>query len=193
MNVFKAPSYRTYTLRDEGVVMHWMDKSRVRTTLIYPDIIYSVYAKEDTIIGTDDYKAKYSYIGATEELFTVDPKSVVNAKYYTDEFLNACYFPKDNSTAYMNAKRSANCLVYSNKVVIPTIQCLVRIFCDRHFIDSIDSRFHISNWFDDLPVPFAWSSTKMDWYYMWCVSCSGSVGGIGKSDLQGAVIPIKEL
>lgn len=192
MNIFKAPSYRTYTIVDEGVIMHWMD-NRPRRTLIHPRVRYSIYAKQQTVVNTPDYLYKYSYIGATEKLFTIDPKSVVNARFYTDEFLNTCYFPRDRNSGYKNAQQGSNCVVYTEPVVIPNIQCLIRIFCDRDFIDSIDSRFHFSPWFSDLSLPFAWSSTKMDWYYMWCVSLTGSVCGMGKADLPGAVISIKEL
>ena len=64
---------------------------------------------------------------------------------------------------------------------------------NEHFIDSIDPRFHLSDWFCHNSIPFVWSSTQMDWYYMWGITSTGMVCGMGKSDNLGVVIPIVEL
>lgn len=188
-----APSYREYEVVTDGVIMNWQYQGYRRRTLIFPTTFTSIYAKENVQLDGPSHAGRYGYIGSTKDCEFVDPRSVVNAKYYTDCFLDNCLSPQDGFSAYCNRTNHQSIIYTKTEWVIPTIECLIRIYCDRQFIDSIDSRFHLSNWFDNNSIPFVWSSSQMDWYYMWVINSSGCVCGMGKADNEGGVIPIAEI
>ena len=164
----------------------------------------SIYCRYNQYNNISCYKDGYYYLGATENNRWIDPNIVSNADGFTDQFLDSSLLPtlapsstetkqsllKDKSIDQVSAILKCN-----NFHSIPTINQLARIYCDREIIDSLDksNQFRLTDWFDNLVVPFAWSCTQNDWYYNWCILSSGLVGGSGKCDVEGGVIPIIEM
>ena len=189
----QAPSYRTYEVKEKGIIMTWYDRQRPKHTLIYPYIITSIYAGRNTQFDTPCYKQMTTYLWSSETVPLPDPQLISDCAYFTDNYLDSRLFVKDDNSSLVNARAHKSCVYQNKDFFVPTIQCLARIFCDRHFIDSVDPRYHLSDWFSNNPIPFVWSSTQMDWYYMWGITSTGMVCGMGKCDNLGIVIPIVEL
>ena len=191
----QALSYREYEVKENGIIMTWYDREKLQPnrTLIRPYTITSIYAKENVQFDTPCYKQMVGYLSASTDMILPDPQTVTDCAYFTDKYLDSRLFAKDDNSSFVNARLHKSCVYQNKDFFIPTIQCLARIFCDRVFIDSIDPRFHLSDWFKHNPIPFVWSSTQMDWYYMWGITSTGMVCGMGKCDNLGVVIPIVEL
>lgn len=220
MNKVTALSGRQYYRNDcnNGTVMCWYDRSNYKETLILDAKFrsYKIWSKRNETLLNCGIKDRYGYISSDISNEITNPQlsnQNIISQIATDQYLDSRLFPKDNNSSNHNTNviidkdsDSFDCSAgYCRSVDcdLPNIQTLVRIFCDGPIIDSLDPTIieysdrslTVTNngWMSNGTIPFAWSSTEYDNYYAWIVSYTGLVGTVGKSDLVGGVIPIKEL
>lgn len=215
MKIIYAPSGRSYYRTMDGTVMRWRCKGIYKETLIL-DAKYRMYGFwSDNCINTPGLvssKEGYGYIKSDYiNQFTnpIDSRQNNICAYATDEYLDGRMFFHDPNSSFYNTKKiseaynkSAADVCLNVECALPSIDLLVRIYCDGNTIDSLDPTENCNTlklsidkngWFSDLIPPFAWSSSEYDHYYPWCVLYSGLIGCVGKSDSIGGIIPVKDL
>ena len=204
-------------LRDtHGTVMCWKDNGVPKETLIL-DCEFRRYlnwfSDNVEIPGLQPSNQGYGYIIDTvaSKSNPINSTQLALSEIATDQYLDSRLFYKDENTSkhntdHISAKNSSKLIAasYCKSIdsCLPNIQTLVRIFCDGSVIDSLDPTIKYNSdmclsvksngWFSS-DIPFAWSSSEFDYYYAWTVLSTGLVGTVGKCDLVGGVIPVKEL
>ena len=109
------------------------------------------------------------------------------SKHNTDALISA--FPSSDYAA--NYCRSVT--VNGVGCDVPNMQTLVRIFCDRatiHSLDASDTNDYWSSWFNGRSV---WSSSEYKYYYAWYVYCNGYVNYYYKNLDYYYVVPTQNL
>lgn len=215
---FVSPSGRIFYRHwsDNGTVMKWSHHGIQKETLIL-DAKYRSYGLwSDNCIETPDLLRSqngYGYIASTYQNQYTDPIESEQIKRYfksSDEYLDSRMFFHDPNSSTHNSDRiinnyklSAAKICSEVDAVLPSLELLVRIYCEGPILDKLDPTvrefpdqiFTVKGggWFSRQTPSFAWSSSEHDYYYPWCVLNSGLVGCVGKTDLPGGIIPVREI
>ena len=191
--------------------MCWNDNGVERETLIL-DMKYLNVFRGWGVYGTDisgitNYTSEpfknqsdnYYILGSsnsTPSAYDGQTDAVLDAKFnWRDEHTS-----KENTDALISTYPSPDYAAnYCRSITVngvgcdlPNMQTLVRIFCDRatiHSLDASDTNDYWSSWFNDGSV---WSSSECNSGNAWCVICNGYVVDFYKS-YGNYVFPILEL
>ena len=196
-----------------GSVMCWNDNGVERKTLILDMQYHNVrkyWGDYDDISGITNYtsvpfknQSNNNYIlgssSSTPSAYDGQTDAVLDAKFnWRDEHTS-----KENTDALISAYPSSDYAAnYCRSVTVngvgcdlPNMQTLVRIFCDRatiHSLDATDTINYWSSWFNNLRV---WSSSECNNRNAWCVNYSGPVSSLYKygSGRNYYVVPTQNL
>ena len=192
-----------------GSVMVWNDNGTTRRTLIL-DMKYHNVTKHwgdyTDISGITNYDYRV-FIGETGYILGSSNSNTSAYNAQTDAVLDAKFNWRDPNTSkqntdliiaqYPSGNYAAN--YCRSKTVngigcdLPNMQTLVRIFCDRATIHSLDSSDTSSRWVDWFDDYFAWVSSEYNYRNAWRVDCYGGVFGSLKDSSYRYVVPTLDL
>ena len=193
--------------------MCWNDNGIERETLILDMKYHNVrkyWGNFDDISGITNYTSE-PFKNQTDNYYILGSSNTTPSDYdgQTDAVLDAKFnwrdehTSKENTDALISAYPSSDYDYAANfcrSVTVdgvgcdlPNMQTLVRIFCDRatiHSLDATDTNNYWSFWFD---YGYVWSSSEVDLNRAWFVYCGGFVGSNYKSDVDHYVVPTQDL
>ena len=202
-----------------GSVMCWNDNGVERETLIldmkYHNVeTYWVQTPLKDVSKLTNYTSvpfthtPYNYCilnitDSTPSSYNGQTDAVLDAKFnWRDEHTS-----KENTDALMSAYPSYTygysnlCFVLCRSVTVdgvgcdlPNMQTLVRIFCDRatiHSLDATDTNNYWSSWFNK-NSDGVWSSSEYNDTYAWNVDYYGIVNGYNKS-MKKYFVPVLDI
>lgn len=190
-----------------GSVMVWNDNGTERETLIldmqYHNQSMNWNSFATGVSGITNYTST-PFKNQSDNYYILGSSSTTPSDYngQTDAVLDAKFNWRDEHTSKENTDAASTLTAFAfcrnikvNGVGcdLPNMQTLVRIFCDRatiHSLDSSDTSDRWSSWFDG---SYVWSSSEYSSGRAWCVRYDGYVYNYGKGGSKYCVVPVQNL
>jgi hypothetical protein len=218
-----APSGRRYYRHSSGMgsVMIWDDNGTRRETLIldmqYQDSTTKRWGDISTdISGITNYTSKAFSNDGTESDYILGASDWTQSNYasLTDTTLDEKFIFRDEHTSkentdalvaslassvYPSTDYASNyCRSFTVDGVccdLPNMQTLIRIFCDKDTIHSLDPTDTNNNWGEWFGYysGIAWSSTEYDGDYAWYIYGDGAFSHFRKKTAMQLAIPVLDI
>ena len=215
--IYSSPSNRKYYRNDDntGTVMCWFDGTKHNTTVILDSKYrkYDCQSSDDTLVdGLPTYHQPSKMISdlndGTAQYIKPAFCSQSQAKLFTDNFLNRTAVFNDfysiDYTSNLLCQSTGNTAARYCKSIdacLPSIDILIRIYCDGEFIDSLDptaSQYPLYNltintrqFLSNKQCIFGQSCNQYDSLHAQCLLINGMTFQALKSKRKGLIIPVK--